>query len=288
MATESTEVVGAPGVESAYIELKSGAKAHYMVAGEEGAPPVILLHGGLPGSSGSAGWRFMLPALAAAGLRAYAPDRPGFGEADTREQHWPKRGYLSWVEFVDEFADALGLDTFGIAGNSEGAQTSIYYAINHPERVERMALIACSRINPWLGIDALIQHRTDAALRQKDAYATSTAWNAKAAEDPNLGQMLKLTGRLDALTIPATYLYGRQDVLSPVENAYFQEDLLPNIQFFYPDECGHQGQTDQPEMFNQVFAEFFTEGRVTAKTAEWAGISTRRPRLEGVVEPASA
>jgi hypothetical protein len=46
---------------------------------------------------------------------------------------------------------------------------------------------------------------------------------------------------------------------------------------FYPDECGHQGQTDQPDMFNQVFLEFFRDGKVSWQTAEWAGVSRRRP-----------
>ena len=83
------------------------------------------------------------------------------------------------------------------------------------------------------------------------------------------------------------YLYGRQDVLGPVENAYLQEDRLPNIQFLYPDECGHQGQTDQPELFNQVFAEFFRDGSLSRATATRAGLSTRRPELPGIVREGS-
>jgi 2-hydroxy-6-oxonona-2,4-dienedioate hydrolase len=73
-----------------------------------------------------------------------------------------------------------------------------------------------------------------------------------------------------------------------VENGYAQEYLLPHIQFFYPDECGHQGQTDQPEMFNQVFLEFFQDGSVSRKTADWAGVSTRRPEIPNLVTQAVA
>jgi hypothetical protein len=71
--------------------------------------------------------------------------------------------------------------------------------------------------------------------------------------------------------------------MGPVENAYLQEDVLPNVQVFYPDDCGHQGQTDQPEMFNAVFTEFFTNGQVSRKTAEWAGVSGRRPVLASII-----
>jgi hypothetical protein len=63
---------------------------------------------------------------------------------------------------------------------------------------------------------------------------------------------------------------------------------LPNVQFFYPDECGHQGQTDQPELFNQVFLEFFRDGRVSYETAHRAGVSDRRPVNPDRVAPAPA
>lgn len=287
--------------------------------GPEDGSPVILLHGGLPGSSGPAGWRFMLPALAERGLRVYAPDRPGFGLADTREKYWPKRGFLSWSTFVGDFADALGLDTFQLGGNSQGAHTAVFYTVANPERVTSLALIACGQWNPdleipvdalapgitapaWTGseesmrdmmttiihrketiTDALIANRNANAVLQKESLAAASAWNARALTEPQIGQAHRLRDRFERLTIPIIYLYGRQDVLSPVENAYLQEDILTNVQFFYPDECGHQGQTDQPELFNDVFGEFLTTGHVPADLATAAGISRRRPVLPWVL-----
>src|SRR6185369_11769285 len=112
--------------------------------------------------------------------------------------------------------------------------------------------------------------------RQADSTAARNARNRELATDPSYQQWLKVKTRLPEVNIPGIYLYGMNDVLSPVENAFNQEDRLPNIQVFYPDECGHQGQTDQPEMFNQVALEFFRDGKVSWKTAEWAGVSRRR------------
>ena len=301
------------------IELRTGAVAHYVVAGPEDGHPVLLLHGGLAGSSGASGFRFMIPALAEQGFRVYAPDRPGFGKADTRPEHWPHRGFLSWAEFVEDFADAVGLDTFSIGGNSQGAQTAAYFAVRNPERVERMILIACGGFNPVLDIpadqltpgmpiptwdgteesmrhqlvsivhrteaidDDLIRMRCAAAATQREAFEAAGRWNRRALQDPTYAQAHRLTGHLDQLGLPIIYLYGRNDVLGPVENAYLQEDRLPNVQFFYPDECGHQGQTDQPEMFNTVAAEFFGTGQVSRATASWAGVSDRRPELPGLI-----
>ena len=316
MAQDDTAEWSAPG---RYVELRTGAVAHYVEAGPADGPPVMLLHGGLPGSSGAAGWRFMLPALGAAGFHVVAPDRPGFGRADTRPEHRPTRGVLSWGAFVRDFADALGWDRFSLGGNSQGAQSAAYFAVQNPERVERLALIACGGFNPtfditpdqllpgvpfpvWDGTeesmrdmlttivfrtealsDDLVRMRNESALAQRESLAAASAWNARALADPGIGQAHRLLGHLDRLTVPIIYLYGRQDVLSPVENAYLQEDLLPNVQFLYPDQCGHQAQTDQPELLNTAFAEFFAEGSLTRETADRAGISTRRPELPWAV-----
>ena len=75
-------IIHIPGIYSRWVRLASGAKAHYITTGESG-PAVILLHGGIEGSSGTAGFRFMCNFLGSNGFRVYAPDRPGFGKADT-------------------------------------------------------------------------------------------------------------------------------------------------------------------------------------------------------------
>jgi pimeloyl-ACP methyl ester carboxylesterase len=138
----------------------------------------------------------------------------------------------------------------------------------------------------------LIAMRNAAGLRQAQSREAWADGNARIAEDPNLAQKISTKNRFDVLTIPGIYMYGKQDVLIPVENGFNQEDVgFSNLQFFYPDECGHQGQSDQPEMFNQTFLEFFKFGKVSKETAEWAGVSDRMPikphlvDLEGSVVP---
>jgi len=36
-------------------------------------------------------------------------------------------------------------------------------------------------------------------------------------------------------------------------------------------------------MFNQVYLEFFRDGQVSRKSADWAGVSTRRPEIAAFV-----
>jgi pimeloyl-ACP methyl ester carboxylesterase len=325
------DIVYVPGMHSRWVRLANGAKAHYTTSGETG-PAIIFAHGGIEGSSGTAGWRFQAPFLGANGFRVYCPDQPGFGWSDTSDPEYLRRSPKDHVDFIKMFADALCLDKFYISGNSMGCATSVNTVVAHPDRVLGVVFIAgglgdvvdpAKRVQ---GKDSKFSANPDyvgpgfdgtddsmRVLMEGIIYAKSAIWpelvtmRVKAAgrqraaraaaglpitpqgqqQDPNITANLSTNGRLQRLNIPMIYLYGLNDVLSPVENGFNQEDAVPNIQFFYPDECGHQGQTDQPDMFNQVMLEFFRDGKVSWPTAQWAGVSRRRAINPALVqEPA--
>lgn len=323
-------IIHIPGVYSRWVRLANGAKAHYVTSGETG-PAVILLHGGIEGSSGTAGWRFMCNMLGKNGLRVYAPDRPSFGQSDTSNVAYLDSGPKAQVEFVRMFADALCIDQFHLSGNSAGCTVSADFVVTYPERVLSVAFIAGGigdinerpRVAPsegkftpnpaYAGVPFDGTEEAMRALMAGIIYAAGAIWpelitmrtlaanNQRRAReaaglpprspqqqrDANLSANLTTKNRLDRLTVPMIYMYGLQDVLSPVENGFNQEDVVDNIQYFYPDECGHQGQTDQPDLFNQVFLEFFRDGKVTWETAKQAGVSRRRPiNSDRVQEPA--
>lgn len=325
MALTDEGIIPVEGALSRWVRLPGGVKAHYLTAGDSG-PAVVLLHGGIIGSSSNAGWRFMLPYLASQGLRVYAPDQPSFGLTEDPQGYY-EPGPEGHVDFVHDFTTALCLDRFHLGGNSMGCNNTIQYVMAHPERVISYALIAgaigdlvadeeYAAIREELGwvvpplnifdgtpdsmekmmraiiyrdeaIDQdLVEMRTRAANVHLEAVQRHMKIAFAPTNDlpPNIQVRRRTKGRLDKLTIPAIYLFGQDDVLRPLRDAYLQESRLPNIQFFFPAECGHQGQTDQPEMFNQVFAEFFGTGKVSRKTAKWAGVSSNRPELASVVE----
>ena len=325
MALTEEKLIKVPGMLSRWVRLSTGARAHYMTSGETG-PAVVLLHGGIIGSSGTAGWRFMAPFLGANGFRVYCPDLPSFGLTQDPEGAYDY-GSAGHNDFIQDFVNALCLDRFHIGGNSMGCIDTVHYVVAHPERVISFAVIAGGvgdlapldladdprppeqrpNIQQFDGTedsmrrmmetiiyrteaigDDLIAMRTHAANLNRERYArymqSAMAGRTGGAVDPNLDARLRTKGRFDVMTIPGIYLYGRDDVLIPVETGYGQEDLLPNIQFFYPDETGHQGQTDQPELFNQTFLEFLRDGKVSAATAARAGVSDRRPPNPALVE----
>lgn len=321
-ALTDEDIIDLPGLASRWVRLADGRRAHYVTSGDKG-PAVILLHGGIEGSSGTAGFRFLAPFLGAHGFRVYCPDRPGYGLSDTSREEYLDAGPKANVDFVKMFADALCLDKFHLSGNSAGCMVSTNFVVSHPERVLSVAFIAgalgditdpATRVGPagskfspnpdfkflpWDGTSAgmkelmdgiiykqeavwpeVIEMRVKAALKQRAARekAGMTPFGALLPEtDPNQQQIFSTKGRITRLTIPMIYLYGLLDVLSPVDNGFHQEDAAPNIQFFYPDHTGHQGQTDRPDVFNQTFLEFFRDGKVSWPTAQAAGVSLRRP-----------
>ena len=321
MALTEEGIIKVPGMLSRWVRLGNGERAHYVTIGETG-PAVVLLHGGIPGSSGAAGWRYVAPILAEAGYRVYCPDQPGFGLSDNRPEYWPVHGPYSHINFLERFVEALCLDDFYLAGNSMGCINTSHYVTRYPHRIKGFVLVAgpvgdvmpfptLDRMTTPIGwdgnresmkemMDSIVHHKettTDDILemRMRSADERAEAWTAwqKAylfGEIPSdIKAAMSTSGRLDRLEIPGLCLYGRNDQILPVEDlGYKVEDALPNIQFFYPDDCGHQGQTDQPELFAQLMVEFFGSGRVTRATADRAAVSTRRPELAHLVEPATA
>jgi pimeloyl-ACP methyl ester carboxylesterase len=69
-----------PGVAHRFVEA-NGIRGH---VAEQGSGPLVLLPHGFPESWYS--WRHRLPALAAAGYRAVAPDQRGYRQTDPPEQ----------------------------------------------------------------------------------------------------------------------------------------------------------------------------------------------------------
>ncbi|MBV9119293.1 MAG: alpha/beta fold hydrolase, partial [Chloroflexi bacterium] len=98
----------------------NGIRTHYLEAGD--GPPVVLVHGGGPGSSGQWGWFHTIPDLSKH-FRVLAIDQLGFGETE-------KPAHLSYshqdrVDHLAAFVDVLCLAPVNLVGNSMGAYTIV-------------------------------------------------------------------------------------------------------------------------------------------------------------------
>lgn len=148
--------------ESKFTEVAGQVKkVHYLEAGK--GRPVIMIHGG--GSHASEWINIMKPL--AAQYRLYVVDRPGCGLSGGINY----RGVdfrRSAVDFVRSFMDAIGLPKATLVGNSMGGYFSIVFAMEFPERVEKLVLIGAPaglnryiplqlRLLGWRGVNSILK-----------------------------------------------------------------------------------------------------------------------------------
>ncbi len=119
------------------VEGEGGVTLNVAQAGS--GPPVILCHG-FPGLGYS--FRHQLPALAAAGWHALAPDQRGYGGSS--RPHDPARYDANYV-MADmlHLLDAIGARRAVFVGHDFGAPQVCNLAVRHPERVAAVVLMSC-------------------------------------------------------------------------------------------------------------------------------------------------
>src|SRR6202521_832906 len=101
--------------EHSWFTIVDGVRIHYQEAGDEKAPPMILIHGFI---SSNLVWNETFLPLARAGFRVIAPDLPGYGYSDKPAD----AGYTldSQAYAVLGLMDRLGIEKATIVGASYG------------------------------------------------------------------------------------------------------------------------------------------------------------------------
>lgn len=120
----------------------AGTSLSYLTSGDIDAPPLLLLHG----TFWSRVWQPVLPALGTA-RRCIALDLPGFGrsagELDISQATVP-----ALAETVVAAADALGLDSFDLAGHDIGGGIAQHIAATSG-RVNKLVLMNSVMFDSW-------------------------------------------------------------------------------------------------------------------------------------------
>ena len=115
----------------------NGVTLHVAFAGE--GPPVIFCHG-FPGLGYS--FRHQLPAVAAAGFRAIAPDQRGYGRSE-RPVEPARYDADCLMQDMLGLLDALNEPRAVFVGHDFGAQQVCNLAVRHPQRVRALVIMSC-------------------------------------------------------------------------------------------------------------------------------------------------
>ncbi len=125
--------------DSKFIEI-NGVNIHYKEAGS-GERTFILLH---PFGGSTYTWREVMDDFAQHG-RVIAYDRPAFGITERpMPEDWEENPYgiKANVEILRTLLDEFGIEQAVIVGNSAGGGLAVAFALEYPERIDELILVA--------------------------------------------------------------------------------------------------------------------------------------------------
>jgi pimeloyl-ACP methyl ester carboxylesterase len=158
---------GAP-VRCQYVDTASGRIHYAEVAPDSPHTTVVLLHQ-TPRSWDE--YRDVLPSLGRAGVRAIAPDTPGYGASDPVEP-----SVDGWAQAVVDLLDALGLEQTTLVGHHTGGVIAVEVAARAPDRVSALVLSSTPLV------DAVFRqrpHGVDEVERDADGGHLTALWRGR-------------------------------------------------------------------------------------------------------------
>jgi len=118
------------GIDARYIAT-ARLSTRVLFAGDEGAIPVLFLHGNL---SSATWWETTMLALPG-GFRGIAPDQRGYGDADRSSTIDATRGMGDLSDDAVALLDHIGIDRAVVVGSSMGGSVIWRMIADHPERI---------------------------------------------------------------------------------------------------------------------------------------------------------
>lgn len=250
---------------------------YYHEVGE--GEPLFVLHGG-PGADHS--YLRSFETLASEAKLIFI-DQRGHGRSDRLASEWITFDGL--CRDIDDLADALGLERFGIIGQSFGGYVALEYALRCTDRLTRLLLVdtgarrltedesrdqivhvlaRCPELEtvihePWADDDDTVSdqvarlaplffYRYD-ALRL-EAHYKDVLWRAAALQ---VGERLltewDVRSRLASISVPTLVLAGRHDIIVPCGLGRELAALVEGARFEILENSGHNAFIEEPSTF---------------------------------------
>jgi len=252
-----------------------GASLHYTIAGD--GPPLVMIHGF---GSSEADWDLQRVALTPH-FRVITPDLRGFGRS-SRDV-----GPFSAEQFSEDLRallDHLEIPCFALLGYSLGGAVSFQFAVDHPQRVERLILVntlpsfrpttlrkkweVCMRrsLVRATGMDkmaSVLGKRLFPEDHQVEMRATFEARYAQNTKSVYLGVLDHLPEwsvqeHLHTLTMPILVIGAEHDYTPHAEKEAYAAQL-DNASLIMVENSRHGTPFDQAEIFNQHVLDFLVE-----------------------------
>ncbi|WP_028067774.1 alpha/beta fold hydrolase [Solirubrobacter soli] len=252
------------------------------------APPLLFIHG-LGGLWQN--WLLNIPAFMGT-HRVIAPDLPGFGGSEMPSGRISIQGF---ARVIDALCERLEIESPVVVGNSMGGFIGAELALAFPTRVTKLVLISAAGISaenmwrePVMAVGRLMAvgaarggvkqlpvvnrpRLRRAALQlvvrypERLSVPLATELVVGAGSKGFVGGLDAVLGysfrdRLPEIDVPTLIVWGRNDILIPVEDASeFKRLIGDNARLEVFDDTGHLAMLERPSRFNDLLSEFMDE-----------------------------
>jgi 2-hydroxy-6-oxonona-2,4-dienedioate hydrolase len=259
-----------------------GIRTRYIASGEPDAPVLVLLHG----TGGHA--EAYVRNLKAHGehFRTYAIDLLGHGWTDKPDVSMDIAQYVRHLAHV---LDGLRVERAHISGESLGGWVAARFAIEHPERIDKLVLnttggsvanitvmnrlkeltLRAATAPTWEFVKARLEWLMhDKRHVNDDLVATRQAIYAAPGAADSMKRALilqEMDVRLRNLLIPGDWsrilattlvLWTDHDPTNPVEEGRRIASMIPNAKFAVMADCGHWPQWEDSSTFDALHIAF--------------------------------
>ncbi|MGF7038130.1 alpha/beta fold hydrolase [Mucilaginibacter lappiensis] len=184
-------------------------------------------------------------------------------------------GVKSLSKFVHKFIKFKQLSNITVLGNSLGGHVALIYVLAHPENIRAMVLTGSSGLYENAFGGSFPRRESIDFVREKVQY---TFYDPVVATDELVNDVYKLINDrhsvirllamaksairhnmkkdLHKIQVPVSLIWGRNDKITPPEVALEFNELLPDSELHWIDQCGHAPMMERPEEFNKLLTEF--------------------------------
>jgi pimeloyl-ACP methyl ester carboxylesterase/DNA-binding CsgD family transcriptional regulator len=242
-------------------------------------------------------------------FRCIRYDERGCGMSD---RDVPAVGLPQWVDDLERVVDAAGLDRpFALLGISQGAATSIVYAVRHPERVSHLVLYggyalggnkregpdARAMFRAVMQITRLGWGRDDPAFRQlftsrflPEGTPEQLEWfNAlcqRTTSAETASKLLEARGNVDVrdylsqVRVPTLVLHSTRDQIAPLSQGRLLASAIPGAAFVPLDSPNHVLLAHEPawQHFQEAVLAFTGQGEAVAALRALSSLTERERR----------
>lgn len=261
-----------------------GLSVHWVEAGD--GPPLLLVHGLLVSHLE---WLDVLPALSEH-FRCIALDLPGHGSSDKPGEDRFPYTREAFADVVHELARELGIERAHVCGHSLGGAISLTLAADHPEVVDRLAVLDSAvykftlplkgRLPLVPGIGPLVFKRLygrslfhdyfakdvfsghgglsmERVDRYYDDFNTRDGRNAGYAALRNTLDVSSLEPKVARIRAPTLVLWGDEDRLVPVNLAHRLAREIEGAKLEIISSSGHAPNEEHPERVAELLLDHF-------------------------------